>query len=147
MKKLNKIYKEKRAFSSLGFPIETYLCFPKLKKAEQKGDFSRFFEHLEDGDLDNNLQERTVFLSKQQALQHERFLQKDFVVLKAYLPHTAILGQSNGLVLKKGFLTKGHVHGCYPYLMASNFYVENPHFEKKNHPPFMHVHEEADLFI
>ncbi len=138
MAKQNKTKKEKSSIANL--PVETYLFYSKLGKAEQKGDYSRFFEHL--ADIENNLADCMVFLNQKSALQYSRFVQNTHVVLKAYVPDIAIEGRTQGLSLKKGFVTKAHIHGCFPLPTKELFYVENPHFDKRNYPPFLHHHEE-----
>lgn len=145
MKKITKIKKERKVFSPLQLPIEIFLFFPKLYKAEQKGDFTLFFTELTEKRLQDQLDESEIFLTKQSAVQFGHFTQRDLVLVRAFLPHTAILGNTHGLTLKKGVITKQHVHGCYPQLSNNNFYLENPYFEGKNYPPFMHRHEELAL--
>lgn len=136
--KTNKTKKQKNSITSL--PVETYLFYSKLGKAEQKGDFSRFFERL--ADIENNLADCMVFLSQKSALQYSDFIQNTHVVLKAYVPDVAIEGRTQGLSLKKGFVTKEHIHGCFPLPRKTVFYIENPHFDKNNYPPFLHTHDE-----
>lgn len=139
--KINKIKKEKNSTPNL--PVETYLFYSKLGKSEQKGDFSRFFDRLVE--IENNLADCMVFLNQKSALQYSRFVQNNHVVLKAYVPDRAIEGRSQGLSLKKGFVTKSHIHGCFPLPAKNVFYIENPHFDKKNYPPFLHAHDECKL--
>ncbi len=127
--------------STVNLPVETYLFYSKLTKTEQKGDFSRFFDRLID--IEGNLADCMVFLNQKSALQYSRFVQNNHVVLKAYVPDIAIEGRSQGLTLKKGFVTKAHIHGCFPLPAKNLFYVENPHFDKNNSPPFLHAHEEG----
>lgn len=144
VKKTTKLKKERKIFSPLQLPIETFLFFPKLNKAEQRGDFTAFFEELTEKDLHARLDDREIFLKKQNAVQYGRFAQRDVVLVRAFLPHTAILGNTHGLSLKKGVITKQHIHGCYPQLTQNSIYLENPFFDVKNYPPFMHRHEELN---
>lgn len=137
MAKTNKPKKQK--FYTANLPVEAYLFYSKLEKAEQKGDFSRFFEHL--SDIENNLADCMVFLNQKSALQYSCFVQNTHVVLKAYVPDAAIEGRTQGLSLKKGFITKAHIHGCFPLPAKEPFYIENPHFDPRNYPPFLHEHE------
>lgn len=141
MKKISKT-NEKKLNSTAHLPIETYLFYPKLSKAEQKGDFSRFFDRLKD--LDQYLADISIFLNKHHAIQHGQFFQDNHVVLKAFVPHTAIQGKSHGLTLKKGVVTKAHIHGCFPNVKKEASYIKNPHFDEKNISSFMHVHDDMD---
>lgn len=106
--------------------IEAYLFYPKLNKAESKGNFASFFDKL--ANLDESIEHCTLFLNAQSAFQYSRFMNKTHVVLKAYIPHVAIEGSSKGLGLKKGYLTKAHIHGCYPGINNGAVYLENPYF-------------------
>jgi len=135
--KPSKSKKEKKSFFPLVLPIETYLFYPKLNRAEQKGNFSNFFDRLTN--IDQHLENCLLFLNKQNALQYSKFSQTNHVVLKAYVPHTAIQGKIQGLSLKKGVISKTHIHGCFPNFPKGNQYLENPHFDGKNFPPFMHM--------
>lgn len=142
MAKSKKIKKVKNPIANL--PVETYLFYSNLGKAEQKGDFSRFFDRL--SEIENHLADCMVFLNQKSALQYSKFIQNTHVVLKAYVPDMAIEGRSQGLSLKKGVVTRAHIHGCFPLPAKNVFYIENPHFDKENYPPFLHTHTEAELF-
>jgi hypothetical protein len=105
--------------------IETFLFCPKLGIKKQ-GDTTHFFSNLLN--LDDQLAECVVFLNLPNALQYSRFMNREHVVLRAFIEHAAIEGRSHGLVLKKGFLTKHHIHGCFPGWAKGEVYMENPIF-------------------
>lgn len=139
MKKSIKIKNERKIFSLLPLSIEVYLFLPKSSKAIKTRNLRGFFDQLPILVLEEGSQ---VFLNKQNAWQHGRFLQKNFLVLRAFVPHTAIQGKSEGLTLKKNSITKAHIHGYFPNLAKNNLYIENPYFEDKYYPPFLHDHDE-----
>lgn len=128
----------KKIFHPSLFPVETYFIYTKLGRAEQKGNFSNFFTKLTN--LDEHLMNDLVFLNKQSALQYGRFVQRNHVILKAYVPHVAIEGRIDGLCLKKGFVKASHIHGCFPVPGKSTVYVKNPYFNEQNKPKFLHHH-------
>lgn len=106
--------------------IETFLFCPKLGNPKKQNDPDHFFSNLTD--LDERLGECVVFFSLPSALQYSRFMNTDHAVLRAYVKHTAIEGHGHGLKLKKGHVTKHHIHGCFPGWAKGSVYMENPVF-------------------
>lgn len=107
-------------------PIEIYMFYPKLGRLERKGNFNYFFTNLDN--IDDQLDDCIVFLNLQTALQYSRFMNTKHVMLKAYVPESAINGQGHGLTLKKGFLNKNQIEGCFPGWAKGMLYLENPEF-------------------
>lgn len=129
---------EKRHSSTRQFPVEVYLFYLKNTKKSSDLDSSEFFNEL--SNLEDNIDHSLVFLNPQSALQHSRFIQKNHMVFKAYIPHVAIEGRISGLSLKKGFVKKTCLHGCFPAPTRDSLYIENPHFDTQNYPSFLHSH-------
>ena len=108
--------------------LEAYLFYRKIGKTEKKGNFDEFFAKL--NQLDEDLADAIIFLEPDSAWQYSRFIDTSHAILKIYLPQVAIEGRSHGLTLKKGFLTKTHVHGCYPGWAKGLIYIRNPYFDE-----------------
>lgn len=108
--------------------LEAYLFYHKISKTEKKGNFDEFFAKL--NQLDEDLADSIIFLEPDSAWQYSRFIDTSHAILKILLPQTAIEGRSHGLTLKKGFLTKAHVHGCFPGWAKGLLYIKNPYFNE-----------------
>lgn len=108
--------------------IEAYLFCPCLNRREIKGDVAYIFEQ---GlyDLDARIAEQPIFLTQQNAFQYSRFMGNDHMILKAYVPEAAIQGRSQQLIIKKGFINKHHVQGCFLPGGKEKVYHANPYFE------------------
>lgn len=111
-------------------PLAVYIFYPKLSKHEQKGDFRHFFNNLNE---DIKLNDCVIFLSLQSALQYSYYMHSQHVTLKAYVSRDAINGHDDRLTLKKGFLTKYKIEGCYMGGAYKGLYLPNPNFEIKNY--------------
>lgn len=107
-------------------PVDIYMFYPNLGKLEKKGNFNRFFANL--NDIDEKLNDCVIFLNLKSAMQYSRFMHTHHVTLKAQVPQHAINGNGYGLCLKKGFLTKEQVAGCFPSWAKGTLYLENPEF-------------------
>ena len=105
---------------------EVYFFYQNLNKHEKKGNFDDFFSKLDQ--IKENFENNIIFLESDSVWQYSRFIDTNHVVIKAYVPETAIEGRSYGLTLKKGFLSKTNVHGCFPGWTKGLIYVKNPHF-------------------
>lgn len=116
--------------------IEIYMFYPNLGKLEKKGNFNHFFANL--NNIDNQLDDCVIFLNLKTAMQYSRFMHTSHVTLKAQVPQTAINGHGHGLTLKKGFLTKQQIEGCFPGWAKGMLYLENPEF---NLSTFVNSHE------
>ena len=111
-------------------PLPVYLFYPHINKRNLRGDCTDFFAK-ELNQLAQKSQGQPVFLSIDNAFQYGRFMDSRHVILKVFVPETAIVGQSQSLLLKKGCITKSHVHGCYPGWGSGQVYFKNP-FYKEN---------------
>lgn len=120
--------------------IDVYLFYPYLGGLEKKGNFAHFFAGLED--IDEQLSECIVFLDQQSALSYSRLISASHVVLKTSVCHAAVAGSGDKLELKKGFLAKGQVHGCFPGWAKGTMYLENPDFDCRYAVNFSDVREE-----
>jgi hypothetical protein len=109
------------------YAMEIYLFYPNLDKLEKKGNFNYFFKNL--NDIDKQLDNCVIFLSLQTAMQYSHFMHTSHVTLKAQVPQIAINGHEHGLTLKKGFLTKKHIEGCFPCGKKGMLYLKNPEFD------------------
>jgi len=109
--------------------LEVFLFCSALKHPKKAADFARFFTNL--NDLDSQLADGLVFLNLPAALQYSRFMNTNHVIFRAYVHQLAIEGHSNGLGLKRGFLLKEHLHGCFPGWAKGELYVTNPYFDEK----------------
>lgn len=106
--------------------LEVILFLPKLvKKRKKMEDIHQILDELIH---EKHLTESVVFLQLEKALQYSRFMQNNHLLVRAFLPHHAIEGHTHGLTIKKGILTKKHIHGFYPGKNSS--YIENPAFAK-----------------
>lgn len=134
--------KNKVTISAAHLPVETYLVYPRSIEIPKKNSLTTLFDRTP---IDDYLSDCMVFLNMENALKFSRFVQNQSLFLKAYIPHMAIQGDSQGLKLKKGMVTKAHVHGCYPDINKSDLYVKNPHFDNKYYPLFQNSHND-ELF-
>lgn len=112
--------------------IETFLFCPKAGQLKKTTDPDHFFSNLDD--LQDNLHECVVFFNLPSAMQYSRFMSNDHVVLRAFVKHTAVEGFENKLGIKKGSLTRHHIHGCFPGWGKGEVYVENPDFNPEPQP-------------
>lgn len=104
--------------------MEIFLYYPAAGKQIKKINPDKFFAALDESE--EKLTECEVFLNQTSALQYSRFMHKNHVILKAEVPQEAISGHSLGFTLRKGFLSKDNIHGCYPGWAKGMLYVENP---------------------
>ncbi len=105
------------------------ICFIiKLVKQKKKGNFANIFTRL--NHLDEDIADSILFLEVANAWQYSRFMDTNHAILKVFLPQIAIEGHSHGLTLKKGFLTKMHVHGFFPGWAKGLIYIKNPFFNE-----------------
>ena len=70
-----------------------------------------------------------VFLDLQQAFDYIRFIGQDYVIIKALLPDSAVLGDVNGLKLKPGFLNLPRCQGLFMGWDPDKVYLQNPYFQ------------------
>ena len=110
--------------------LETYLLFEKPKTLELGNNINNIFKKLKN--IDDHLENCLVFLNQQNALQYSRFTQENAFIVKAYIPHIAIIGKAHGLSLKKGMITHNHIHGLYTNPHKNKRYVVNPHFDEQH---------------
>jgi len=106
---------------------EVYIFYHNLSKPEKKGDFDEFFAKLDD--VKETFENGIIFLETDSVWQYSRFMDTNHAVIKAYVPEHAIEGRSYGLTLKKGFLAKEKIHGCFPGWARGLIYVKNPFFD------------------
>lgn len=106
--------------------IETFLFCPKVGQTIKAIPPEHLFDNFDE--LQDKLNECVVFFNLPSALQYCRFMNNDHVVLRAFVEHTAVEGFENKLGIKKGALTKNHIHGCFPGWAKNSVYVENPDF-------------------
>ncbi len=109
--------------------LEVYLLYHKLDKPERKGNFNQFFSRLDN--IDSELSDNIVFLDLTTVMQYSRFIDANHAILKASVPHAAIEGRSQGLTLRKGFVKKSHIHGCFPGWSKGMLFIQNPYFGQK----------------
>lgn len=106
--------------------LEVYLFYPCIDgRRERRGDFRNFFRKLIN--IDAVLSGQPIFLERQLALRYSKFMGDSHSILKAYVAERAIESSGQSLALKKGFLTKESIHGCYPG-WAPDAYFINPEF-------------------
>lgn len=109
--------------------LAVYLFHPFPTKRKINTDINQFFVK----DLDSviaSTQSHPVFFNIDSAVQYGRFVSNHYVILKAYLPETAIVGKSQALYFKKNSVSKKHVHGCYPCWGKGQVYYRNPNYYK-----------------
>lgn len=112
--------------------LEIYLPYFQLGKQEKKGNFTHFFEKMDN--INKYLSENSdclIFLELDSALQYSRFINESHVILKVYVRESAIQGSSFGLTLKKSGLNKRQIQGCYPDWAKGLLFLENPVFDEK----------------
>lgn len=109
--------------------MTVYLFCPYVSKQKVRDDFTHFFAK-ELNDVISKSQELPVFFNIDSALEYGRFLSNHFLLLKAFVSDTAIVGQSQALYLKKNILTQSIVHGCYPSWGNGQIYYRNPTYKK-----------------
>lgn len=112
--------------------MEVYVLYSELTKREKR-DLRQFFLFGLD-DIDSHLAENPVFLNKEGALHYYRFIGNCSAILRAYVPEMAVEGCSHGLSLRKGFITKGHIHSCLIHYCKEIHCYENPDFDHKYLP-------------
>jgi hypothetical protein len=97
-------------------------------------DFKQFFTK----DLDNLLnttKNQPIFFSLENALQYARFVSNHYIILKACVSETAIVGQSQALFVKSDVLIPSQVYGCYPGWEDGRIYYRNPLYKKVTASP------------
>src|SRR5262245_5165808 len=106
--------------------IEIILFCPDLIKQRKKNsDPLELFNNL---NVDGLVKKSVLFLKLDNALQYGRFMKNSHGLLRAYVPHHAIEGRTNGLTIKQGALAKKHIHGVYPGDKKGMIYIKNPEF-------------------
>jgi hypothetical protein len=113
--------------------VEAFLFCPKITPPQKTDDAEHFFHHI-DQHLGNKLDECAIFFNLPSALQYSRFMSDDHVVLRAFVAHTAVEGLGHTLGIKKGAVTKRHIHGCFPGWAKGQVYMENPVFDAEKIP-------------
>lgn len=106
--------------------IEAFLFCPNLGKHKKESEFIQFFTTF--ATLDEQIEDCVVFLNLASALHYSRFMSVDHLVLRVFISQAAIEGHHHKLGIKKGFLLKQQIHGCYPGWGKGTIYVENPIF-------------------
>lgn len=109
--------------------VTIYLFYPYPSKRKINNDFKHFF--LKDlNNLLNTTKNQPIFFSLENALQYARFVSNHYVILKACVSETAIIGQSQALFVKSDVLVPSRVYGCYPGLEDGRVYYRNPLYKK-----------------
>lgn len=120
--------KQDKAKSSTN-TLAVYLFHPYLTKRKVTTDIDHFFSKELDKVIANS-QKHPIFFNIDSAVQYGRFISNHYIILKAYVPETAIVGKSQALYLKNNSVSKMQVHGCYPGWGKGQVYYRNPHYYK-----------------
>ena len=109
--------------------LAVYLFHPYAAKRKVNPNIDQFFAKELEGVIANS-QGHPVFFNIDNAVQYGKFISNHYIILKAYVPETAIVGKSQALFLKNNALSKKHVHGCYPGWGKGQVYYRNPSYYK-----------------
>lgn len=109
--------------------LAVYLFHPFPNKRKINIDTNKFFVNELDSVIASS-QSNPVFINIDSAVQYGRFISNHYMILKAYVPETAIVGKSQALYLRKNSVSKKHVHGCYPGWAKGQIYYRNPNYYK-----------------
>jgi hypothetical protein len=112
--------------------IEAFLFCPKIAHPKKTEANEHFVSQL--NEIEKKLTDCVVFFNLPSALQYSRFMNHEHVVLRAFVEHTAVEGLGHGLGIKKGAVTKHHIHGCFPGWAKGKLYIENPAFDTNKVP-------------
>ncbi len=112
--------------------IEAFLFCSKITPP-QKPDSHEFFA-AQLTELEEKLADCVVFFNLPSALQYSRFMNHKHVVLRAFVEHTAVEGLGHKLGIKKGSVTKHHIHGYFPGGEKGKTYISNPAFDNNKLP-------------
>ena len=111
--------------------LAVYLFQPCMTKRKITDDLDKFFTKDMDAIIASCLKQ-PVFLNIDSAIQYGRFISNHYVLIKAYVSETAIIGKSHALYLKNNSLNKAQIHGCYPSWVSGQVYFRNPRYYKSS---------------
>lgn len=90
--------------------VEIFLLYPT--SVNQKSFNIKHFFHSQLNDIDLRLAGQSVFLSQEIAAQYNRFTGNHHCILRVYVEDTAIEGCNQGLILRRGFISRQNVYEC-----------------------------------
>ena len=71
-----------------------------------------------------------LFLNQRSAVKYGRMLGSNTVIFKAYVPGSAVVGCSDGLILKKGYINKSNIANGFVIHNSQALYFDNFYFNK-----------------
>ncbi len=116
------------------FNIAVYIFWPVFFKRGKKDRQLKNLFNPEIFDIKRAVNNQTIFLNQQTALQYGRFMDEHHVILKVYVPESTIQGNGQVLTLKPGVLQLDRIQGCFPGWQKEPTYFANPSFNVAHLP-------------
>ena len=108
--------------------IDVYMIYSGLNYRQRRRKLKCFFKRSI-FNLDERLDTKTIFISREKALSYARSMDASFAVIRAIVPDSAIVSHGGHLSIRSDVLDPQNIHGCFPGQGKGKIYYENPHFK------------------